>query len=75
MLNNFEAFAAHFKPTADKDRKALAAMYNEDTESSSESDTESSSESEEDMEEDYYIVSRHSIATMIKHHAQGTAPS
>eukprot|EP01046_Picozoa_sp_COSAG06_P054446 COSAG06_NODE_9699_length_1840_cov_178.944859_2_plen_483_part_01 len=66
--NNFEAFAAHFKPTADSDRKALAAMYNEDTDGS---------ESEKDMVETYYknnkkryetyhSVSRHSIATMIK---------
>ena len=31
VLNNFEAFAAHFKPTADSDRKALAAMYNENS--------------------------------------------
>eukprot|EP01043_Picozoa_sp_COSAG02_P013303 COSAG02_NODE_530_length_20697_cov_20.103457_2_plen_73_part_00 len=29
MLNNFEAFAVHFKPTADSDQKAFTAMYND----------------------------------------------
>ena len=64
MLNNFEAFAAHFKPTADSDQKAFTAMYNENTEDtveteeqasapSSDSDQNTKSSSESNDESDY----------------------
>ena len=40
--NNFEAFAAHFKPTTDSDRKALTAMYNDNTEDTVETEEQAS---------------------------------
>ena len=48
VLDNFEAFAAHFKPTADSDRKALAAIYNDDDTE----DTDSTSDAEEESDND-----------------------